>query len=247
MAECFLVQSGGVALNFKVVGGLEQPATPKENTLWVNTDQEITGWVFDAKEPVEPQEGVVWFYISDFSSHKLNAVKKNAVNVYLVQGKQYISGAFTDVSVNLFQDGEWKAVITTLVLLDANGFHKNFSKKGTSNQYCSVSIGTNSFTVSANNTEHKGVYAWGAFDEKIDLTPYSAITFTVSGGQNHRGSLGASTSTSYGGYVASKSVSGNGTFKLDISDLKGEYYIVSHAYGDSSPSSYTVNYIELTV
>jgi hypothetical protein len=43
--------AGGSSLNFTVVGGTTEPANPKENTIWVNTDQEITGWCFSAKEP----------------------------------------------------------------------------------------------------------------------------------------------------------------------------------------------------
>lgn len=44
---------GGSAagLNFKVVGGTTQPSNPSENTIWVNTDKEITGWIFSAKNP----------------------------------------------------------------------------------------------------------------------------------------------------------------------------------------------------
>ena len=34
------------ALNFEVVGGTSAPSNPKENTIWVNTDTEITGWDF---------------------------------------------------------------------------------------------------------------------------------------------------------------------------------------------------------
>jgi len=39
------------ALNFEVVGN-PQPENPKENTIWVNTDTEITSWYFGANEPV---------------------------------------------------------------------------------------------------------------------------------------------------------------------------------------------------
>ena len=49
MAKGFKHGAGGVsALNFKIVGGTEQPVDPKENTLWVNTQTEISGWVVSA-------------------------------------------------------------------------------------------------------------------------------------------------------------------------------------------------------
>ena len=45
--------SSGASLNFKVVGGTTEPANPSENTIWVNTDEPITSWIFSAKNPVE--------------------------------------------------------------------------------------------------------------------------------------------------------------------------------------------------
>ena len=45
------VLGGGANLNFKVVGGTTEPASLKENTIWVNTDQKITSWHFGAEEP----------------------------------------------------------------------------------------------------------------------------------------------------------------------------------------------------
>lgn len=46
--------SGGSAsggLNFKVVGGNEAPASPSENTLWVNTSTPITQWTMSSENP----------------------------------------------------------------------------------------------------------------------------------------------------------------------------------------------------
>lgn len=44
-------RGGGAALNFKVVGGTTEPLNPAENTIWVNTDTEITAWAFSADDP----------------------------------------------------------------------------------------------------------------------------------------------------------------------------------------------------
>ena len=41
----------GAPLNFKIVGGTTEPTNPKENMIWVNTDQKITGWNFSATDP----------------------------------------------------------------------------------------------------------------------------------------------------------------------------------------------------
>ena len=42
----------GVELGFEVVGGTVAPASPKENTIWINTDAEITGYIFSATDPL---------------------------------------------------------------------------------------------------------------------------------------------------------------------------------------------------
>lgn len=44
-------ESGGMSLNFKVVGGTSAPSNPKENTIWVNTSTAIHAWDFSATEP----------------------------------------------------------------------------------------------------------------------------------------------------------------------------------------------------
>lgn len=41
---------GGTSLNFKVVGN-PQPENSKENTIWVDTDEPITGWGFSTTNP----------------------------------------------------------------------------------------------------------------------------------------------------------------------------------------------------
>ena len=83
---------GGNPLNFKVVGGTEQPANPKENMIWVNTDQKITGWVFSAEQPTEPAEGMVWIATPSPNTIAFNALKKNTVMVYPNAATQYVSG-----------------------------------------------------------------------------------------------------------------------------------------------------------
>lgn len=39
-------------LGFEVVGDTVAPASPKENTIWINTDAEITGYIFSATDPL---------------------------------------------------------------------------------------------------------------------------------------------------------------------------------------------------
>ena len=97
---------GGAALNFSVVGN-PQPASPKENTIWVNTDVKITGYVFSAVEPADPAEGMVWFSTGASSPVGFNTLKKNCVMVYPLSARQYISGAWVDKTAKIYQNGAW--------------------------------------------------------------------------------------------------------------------------------------------
>ena len=45
-----MTAGGGTALNFKVVGN-PQLESPSENTIWLNTDVEITGWEITPAAP----------------------------------------------------------------------------------------------------------------------------------------------------------------------------------------------------
>ena len=74
-----LNMSGGGSnpLNFKVVGN-PQPANPKENTIWVNTDVSITSWIFSATEPEAPSDGAIWI-LPGTAGASFNALKKNGI------------------------------------------------------------------------------------------------------------------------------------------------------------------------
>lgn len=97
---------GGASLNFKVVGN-PQPASPSENTIWIDTDTPIASWIFSASEPQMPVEGMVWISTGTASTVALNAIKKNCVMVYPMSVKQYISSAWVDKTAESYQNGAW--------------------------------------------------------------------------------------------------------------------------------------------
>ena len=101
---------GGAALNFSVVGN-PQPANPKANTIWVNTDTKITGWFFSATQPENLAAGNVWFPVSASSTAPFNALKKNGIQVNPLSAKQYINGAWVYKESKMYQNGVWVDVI----------------------------------------------------------------------------------------------------------------------------------------
>lgn len=97
--------SGG-GLNFKVVGN-PQPANPKENTIWLNTDVDITWNSFQEEQPEEMAEGEVWISTGAASQVAFNALKKGTIMVYPLTAKQYVDGAWVDVTAKTYQNGAW--------------------------------------------------------------------------------------------------------------------------------------------
>lgn len=97
---------GGASLNFKVVGN-PQPTSPKENTIWVNTDLKITAYYFSPAQPEGMTGGEVWISTGAESDVAFNALKKNSIQVYPILAMQYIDGAWAELSTKSWQNGEW--------------------------------------------------------------------------------------------------------------------------------------------
>ena len=107
MAKGFKYGAGSTALSFKVAGGTAAPASPKETTIWVHTDTEITNWIFSAAEPENPLAGMVWISTGTFSPVEFNALKKNCIHVYPMSAKQYLNSAWVDKTAKTYQNGAW--------------------------------------------------------------------------------------------------------------------------------------------
>lgn len=227
---------GGTSLNFKVVGNPE-PVNPRENTIWVNTDVEITGWIFIATEPTNPTDGLVWISTRTSSLVEFNALKKNGIQVYPISAKQYVSGAWVDKEAKSYQNGAWvdwlKVVVTKPDQIETyNG--------------ATYSINGNSITV-----KHSGANGTAAyFGYKADLTDVKTVRvhFTK---RTHQAETGF-VSKSGVGILRSSQTSGamqfwNGTFlaktinstngesyvDVSVESLSGELYIWVGCYGIS--------------
>lgn len=231
----FNMTGGGNPLNFKVVGGATEPSNPKENTIWVNTDKEITGWHFASEQPEDMKEGEVWFQTGSYSPSEFNALKKNNVTVYPISAKQMVSGALKDVVAKTYQGGKW--VDWWNGALFDNG-DENIGVTGGWVKYACNNVNLGFQTV-AGIVKNGVISLTGAHltssvlgtANKIDLTSFSTIRWNgESIDQN----------TAYGVYLRvcternidikvaeSRAFDGYGGFELtlDISNLSGEYYI----------------------
>lgn len=221
---------GGAGLNFKVVGN-PQPASASENTIWIDTDTEITSWIFSATEPDTPSEGMVWIATDKSSDMAFNALKKNAVMVYPLSAKQYVGGAWVDVEAKCYQNAEWMELKSDFLIFD-NG---------------------NTFDDITGGWEISGVFDEGCLriysasnvraavaKNKINVTDYKTMFITVkktgTAGNIKFGLANTLSTTSDGNYIVKKEVqpAAAGTYELDISGMTGDYYITVTGYNTYS-------------
>jgi len=178
--------SGGVALNFKVVDGTAQPANPKENTIWVITSEKMTGWVFSATEPEAPAEGMVWIATGVASPVAFNALKRQGMMIYPLLAKQYFGGIWEPITAQSFQNGVWRdwlvyAFFEGDLCEDITGGWIPVQRSVEINPVLpTMTIKDGKMTVSAYKASAANYFGGTVqTNNKIDMTPYSAVVFHV--------------------------------------------------------------------
>ena len=230
-------------LNHKVVGGTEQPISPAENTVWVNTDTAINGYAFSADEPASPVEGMIWFETGVDAPAPINIDKKNTVMLYPTGCKQYISGAWVKKQATTYQNGAWVDWVTYLYNTgdertaitggwkgvnnySGEGYTKGTLTKNTS----SITLATAASLPSAITAQTTKKISLSGFSElKINVTNF---TCDASGGA-WIGIFSANAAQP----VAELSITSKGTKSLDISEYSsGTYYVEVECYAESTAS-----------
>ena len=224
--------SGGASLNFKVVGGTTEPTSPSENMIWVNTDAEITSWIFSSTAPETPEEGMVWFLASTSSDYEFNALKKDGIQVYPAAAKQYIESAWKDVVASSYQNDKFNTWWNG-VLFDAGNQYDAITGgwKGVNGEGYSYSIGTAMTLTRVTAGDNAALYT----NKKINVTKYNRLTVVFNDvdipvvweGNNLNIGLTSANTGSYPGMVARTSTSARGaqTLNVDISSITGEFYV----------------------
>lgn len=229
---------GGTGLNFTVVGN-PQPTNPKENTIWVDTDVEITSWHFCVSQPTTYKEGAVWIQTDNFSDIEFNALKKNGIMAYPLLIKQYINGTWVDKNKEIYNGSEWgEWWHGKLYEYGKEWSHitGNLTFKG--DEDCSISKGASSFSINSWNGDWgtEAVSCVAYFANPIDLTNFNTLVFEGSfsrGGGNPWNGIGVwsnTTSPSWTNCAASSNALTNGVSTIDVSNLSGKYYCGVWAY-----------------
>lgn len=335
---------GGAGLNFKVVGGTTQPSKPKENTIWVNTAEEITSWMFAAENPyiksedfydkgevkagyylkstgvetassdteictielpstaisftitaasVETStvchvfydadgellssvlrqtgrntfaipsgaasvrvsfrnedtkevqityedgvvEGEVWIKTGLKRSVSFNALKKNGITVYPIEVKQYIGGAWTRMTAEIYQNSAWQDFAQFIY---KNGDQYTSLTGGWGLGSGTVSGGKGGFAANEDHLSFTGkadsYWGFGTTLKAVDLTNFSTLNVYGDGG----GTFGVGTAQD-GNFSASTSVgSALQDYSVDISGLSGSHYVKFKIGGLNTLRAYEV-------
>lgn len=229
---------GGVGLNFRIICDVTQP-TPKENMIWVNTGTPLNGYAFASSAPTSPLNGMVWILTASSSAVAFNAAKNGTLMVYPIMCKQYLSGAWTDVTAKSYINGAWRDWI--VYLYSPGNPHTGLTGgwEGVAHRRYDTLPGTTwpvssrSPSVNTEGAEYMEIvlesqeyynYSGSARTvNKIDLTDFNQISFTLT---TAGGSPKVYVTQSPTGYDnVTEADAGVGTTVLDVSDLSGEYYV----------------------
>lgn len=233
-------KTGGAAINLKVVGGTSQPASPAENTVWVNTDTAITEWVFSATQPSTRLDGTalkggeVWFKSGIMSVAAVNLLKKNGAYEYPQVCYQYISGAWVAKTARTYQKGAW---VDWIICLYNRGVNNTAVGGGITAEGWSLSGDAQAAPTFESDciqfySAGTARYMSCGTDTPCDLTNYTKVSvvydvyFTLRNGASDL--VISATKDAWAANTlahSALSVGNNLTASIDISKLSGSYYI----------------------
>jgi hypothetical protein len=254
MAKGFKKGVGGAnPLNFKVVGGTSEPTNTKENTVWINTDQKITSWMFSATEPENPAEGMVWIKIALTSGISFNALKKNGIQVYPFMAFQWIESVWVQKTAKVHQGESWEDWFVHLFYngdtCDAvTGGYEEVSDHITSTASASSSVSDTIYVYVVEGATGYAAAIGRTVGKTVDLTNVRTIRAIGNCLQAHAPVEGHTGHSQVGiRVVASKSLNndhivadvntrtvGKFELELDVSDLSGSYYVIPYAFSYSN-------------
>ncbi len=104
------VNSGGAALNFKLIYASSISSLPKnarKNTIAVIL-YSVKNYIISACEPENPVDGLLWFYVGANYRDRFMMVKRPRVDMSIVKCLRYCSGKYAEVDAYIWNGVEWK-------------------------------------------------------------------------------------------------------------------------------------------
>lgn len=238
--------SGG-GIELYIVGGTTRPASPRENTIWLETSDAITGWEVGCNRPASASEGNVFISVDGATSAtdleisgNTGKARKQVVKISPSYGSQYINGAWVSKPMKTYVNGVW--VDSVVMLYDRGTYSPQFAtgwSAGEQTTYVGVQTGAGGRSASVSN----GSY---------DLTQIRTVQIEYSAQRNLSGGAAACTLIIYGqdGSTELRAVSvdssgGLAVSNIDVTDINqvARFGIVAQAWaGSGGAEAITVLY-----
>lgn len=249
------------AYNFDIVGGTTQPEA-KENRIWVNTDTEITGFVFSATEPVGTV-GLVWICTANKGVYTLNILKNNQLFLSLVGVKQFVGGSWVSKIGKIYSSSKWITFsqLNLYLLGDecaiVTGGWESIGVRLTNNSaITAVAPSLNKYSDNMYIQSGSTVYSGGIVKtkSKINLAGYNSIKVKIKPSSNYsNGYMGFSLLTSIGTYqsdnrVCRKNISSDTSLREEVLDISAINKSINYFFAfDGIYTQNSGEYSKLTV
>ncbi len=240
--------TGGAALNYKVIGDTTEPINPTENTIWINTDTAIADYSIEKHNGfLTPFEGAVWIAINPVGNISFSIAKKHRVEISPSTASQYIGGTWISKEAKIFTGGAWKQFSFVDYSLFDNGA---LPMSWVQASYTTNGQGTSGFNVTQ-TINISANYAGGASarvtaavtDEAIDVSGYNSVWFEIaqsSTALSYYLGVNETKQTDSTGLMTKRIVvSEKGVSVLDIKDIEGDMYVMAMCAGATSKPNVT--------
>lgn len=163
-----LDSAAGTGGNFSVVGGLTQPASPKENMIWVKANvKKAPKYVFAVAAPESPSEGLIWFLVSSAGA--------------ITQASAYTDGTWVAADTYMYLAGNWVQITAAWngELFDNGNQYEDVTGGWSvdNSYYGSGSIGTTIVGGSGGNNADQGSRIYT--NKAVQSVAYQTFKFTV--------------------------------------------------------------------
>lgn len=252
----FNLSGGGSGLNlsirrFSTVDGL-LAASPRENTVGIVSETDISGYLVSRDTPETPAEGFLWILTGTSGKNVLSLRRKNPVMLYPLLARQYVGGVWTEVQAYIRRAEQWEPWWDGRLYAPGDSAGWSYVKMGFSSALPesaepTVDCGDSAMEVTGKATSGA---AW-VYDEEIDLTDYETLTLDgtlVTGMTVYPQCASLNIWSEIGTYaddnLIARKQAGDTDMTIDVSRLAGKARIGFFIYDTSS--TVTVNELKLT-
>lgn len=210
----------GASLSLVVVNGLEEPAEPSENMIWVKSETAVPKWSVSSQRPETGLvNGQVWLREMYMPLCEITPSGSN-VSFSIAQCWQYVDGEWIWQDCEVYTDGAWRG-IGVYLYKSGTGWNGNFGgynrgawSENTTHEYFQSS-GTTSGSELRNSTPiSAGVFRY-VF---IDIDPNASSN----------NFLYISRTSSSSGQITKDTYTGErGTYRLSLNNVTEDFYLLA--------------------